>query len=283
MRTYRRLFLSLVFFAGAILLGSCTAVTNPGQYEFGATCSGSDPSNLRVELFGFEAYDEELIEVQVARGDDFLMRAVFEGIDEEGTGFANGDNAFSLCVTFPEVTEEPGVYTVRTFVDLNGNGDFDSPAEPGWFDSVDDGYALVEGDESPSGFDAIAEGVPVGNLVLDVEQMSPHVSRPDQPIQHFAVMVLDSEQVVVGFARLPEIATPDFRISIPGILRPAETYSLELYADFTKNGLYDPPHSPLLPTDDHSWIHPFTSEDSGDTEVTFVHNPDFVPLESFLP
>ncbi|MBW2462136.1 MAG: hypothetical protein JRH11_10855, partial [Deltaproteobacteria bacterium] len=214
---FKRTYCGMLWSLGLLFLASCTAITNPGQYEFGVTCPAVEEGDLQVELFSFETYEDERIEIRILRDGVFVMRAVLDGIDEEGTGPNNPDDASLLCLTFPDVVEVPGTYEVRTFVDFNGNDIPDFVDEPTWADDVVDGFASVDGEEESSSFDPLplAE-VPPGDLVLRLTGMSPHTV----PTQHFAVMILDLEDTVVGFIRLPQVTTVDFDLAIHGILQP---------------------------------------------------------------
>ncbi len=284
---FKRTYCGILWSLGVLSLASCTAITNPGQYEVGVTCPAVEEGDLQVELFSFELYEDERIEIRILRDGAFVMRAVLDGIDEEGTGPDNPDDASLLCLTFPDVAEVAGNYEVRTFVDSIRNDAPDFGDEPTWVDQVFDGLASVDGEEVSSGFDPLPSAeLPPGDLVLRLTGMNPHVVGT----QHFAVMILELDDTVVGFMRLPNVTAVGFDLAIHGILQPNTMYKIEMYADLEENGVYDPP-DPSIPPDmltiddfpDHSWITQFQSDGDGNADHAFPHDTNFVLLPSFDP
>ncbi|RLB50683.1 MAG: hypothetical protein DRJ42_18380 [Deltaproteobacteria bacterium] len=268
----------------ALLAASCSAITNPGQYVFfeGGCPLGSDESDLQVELFNFEAHEDKRIEVRLIRDGEFVLRAVLEGIDPIGTEEGNADTSLDLCLTFSDALDFAGSYQVHTFVDCAeeesvpcGNGDFEPPGEDGWLSGVQDGYAEVDGSIAPTGFDDPAS-FPPGDFQLDVRGMHVHAVGT----QHFALNVIDPLGNVVGFARVPKIVEPDFTVFIQEVLQPDTDYTVEMYADFVKNGIYDP----IIAgggSGDHSWIKSFRSNGEGMIIESWDHDTNFEDLDSF--
>lgn len=286
MRMIERLTPAAALLAAPLLgfVASCTVITNPGQYEFstGGCPQGSDASDLQVELFNFEDYENQRIEVRLIRdAEELVLRAVLDGIDPTGTEEGNADTSANLCLTFSDAIEAPGRYEVHTFVDCTegervpcGDGDYQPPAEPGWLSGVLDGYAEVDGTVAPTGFDD-PPAFPPGNFELGLTGMGVHLVGT----QHFALNVLDPAGNIVGFARLPKVADADFTILIRGVLQPNTDYTVEMYADFVRNGLYDPIVDGGL--GDHSWVRSYRSDGEGMLVESFAHVGTFEPLDSF--
>jgi hypothetical protein len=264
--------------AALLLTASCSAITSPGRFTFegdtGPECPPVDESDLGIELRNFETYANDQIEIRVVTTDERqVLRAVLDGLDEEGVSADGTDNAALLCLRFPELVELHGSLVVRTFVDNNigFDGVFQQATEPGWQDVAVDGVAVVDGSEGVTGWDDELIPPP-GDFELNVTGMLPHIPGT----QHIAAMIIDDTGIPVGFYRIADLDDADFQIYVQQILEPDRDYTLEFYADYIPNGFYDP-----IPMGDHAWLETYRSDGDGNVVEAFAHNTDFDLLDAF--
>ncbi len=76
---------------------------------------------------------------------------------------------------------------------------------------------------------------------------------------------------LVGLYRLAAVPGAAFTISIPGIIKAGENYSLDFFADLNGNKAYD------APTADHAWRIDASSDAAG-LVVSFSHAPPFTDI-----
>jgi hypothetical protein len=262
------------------LTASCSAITDPGRFQFegggGGTCPAVDPSDLGVELRNFQDFDNDMIQIMVVDTTGFLVfRGILEGIDADGIEESPIDDANLLCLRFPELIEAHGSLVVRVFVDFDENGYYDAldaggaPFEPGWEATFEGGFAKVDGTDEPTGVDP--PSFPPGNFELEMTEMAPHTPNT----QHIALMVIERESgIPVGFYRIPDLDVETPTIFINEILQPDTDYYVEFYADFDRDGQF----SSL----DHSWVEgDYTADGEGDVVESFTHRSPFDDLDFF--
>jgi hypothetical protein len=259
-----------------LFTASCSAITDPGRFNFDA------PPSLNLDLRNFEAYADGQIEFRVVEEADpsvpgdtaqLVLRGILEGLDEEGVSPDGDDNASHLALRFPGLIEQYDQLSVRVFVDLNFDGIYNPPDEPGWQEGVVNGAVTIDGSAVVTGFDVAP--APPGNFELDVTGMTPHVAGT----QHVAAMLIDVEDgVPVAYWRIADLDDPDFTIFIQEVLEPDSSYDLEMYADFTQDGSFTPLSEPDF---DHAWFREYESDGDGDVVESFAHTAMFEELSYF--
>ncbi|RMG84911.1 MAG: T9SS C-terminal target domain-containing protein [Bacteroidetes bacterium] len=157
-------------------------------------------------------------------------------------------------------------YFVDFYADLNKNGIYDAPpTDHAWRLEAD---MLAAGDNMLS-FDHNTNFTDIEwkhLLTFNFSDMTPHVG------QRLEIRVRDINQTgrEVGRRVLSAIASADFTVELP-FLENGRSYFVDFYADLNQNGAYDAPPA------DHAWRE-MLSEVSGDTELTFAHNTNFMDI-----
>ncbi len=163
-----------------------------------------------------------------------------------------------------------GEHTLDFFADLNMNGVYDPPtADHAWRIDLAAAGDLEPAFEHNTNFTDIENPAPAqgGDFTMNVTGLSPHVG------QLFEVRVIDNEtDQTVGQYRLASVASADFTLVIPGIIKQGTEYTVDYYADLNQNGEYD------APTADHAWRDIATGGPSGLT-IDFAHNTNFTDID----
>jgi hypothetical protein len=105
---------------------------------------------------------------------------------------------------------------------------------------------------------------------LHISSMDPHVGQ----MMEFGIIDVNSNTLVAS-QKISALSTNDTNIVFFNVLETGKMYHLDFYADFNKNGEYDPP-----PTD-HAWRIVLENV-SKDTTVNFVHNTNFTDIQGPL-
>jgi plastocyanin len=180
---------------------------------------------------------------------------------EAGRTHAVADSAFTVHV--PGI--EPGQsYHVDFWVDFNENGRYDAPpADHAWRLELND----VMGDTTlmfmhNTDFTDI-EWKHI--LTVRFSDMTPHIG------QLFELYVTNTEDgMIKDTVIIEELTSADFEVTSASLMS-GHSYTVNFFADFNDNGVYDAP--PV----DHAWQIVLDSI-SGDTTITFVHNTDFTDI-----
>ncbi len=103
-------------------------------------------------------------------------------------------------------------------------------------------------------------------FTLNLTGMAPHVGqRLDLRIVHRATM---NE---VARARVATIPSASFQLIVPDALVAGETYHVDFYADFNRNGRYDAPPA------DHAWRR-VVNAPAAPVSITFMHDANFTDI-----
>lgn len=151
-------------------------------------------------------------------------------------------------------------YNIDFFADQNGNG-YDYPtSDHTWRIELDNaaGNDVVDFSHNTNFVDIEWPNL----LTINFSNMTPHIG---QLLELRVEDDLTSNEV--GRTRIEFIPSAEFTLEIPGI-EMAKEYTIEIYADLNKNGVYDAP-----PTD-HAWEAKFENT-TGDFSVDFSHNTNF--------
>lgn len=172
--------------------------------------------------------------------------------------------AASFDVTLPALLDGRS-YRVDFFADANSNGLYDvPPVDHVWQLNVDN----VSGDVSVP-FAHHGNFVDTGwkyALNLNLTGMSPHLG------QLVELRVIDqSTDLEVGRTRVENLGSAASSLMIP-CLQVGPSYTVHMYADLNRNGLYDAP-----PTD-HAWQLSFNNT-TGDVDLDFAHNTTFTDVQ----
>ncbi len=156
-------------------------------------------------------------------------------------------------------------YWLDFYADHNGNGRYDvPPTDHAWRLELNN----AAGNESiPFAHNTSFTDVKWKYmLTLNFTGMTPHLG------QLLEIRVKDdSTQIEVGRTRIESVASADFNVQMPVLWSDRDNYTIQFYADFSKNGLYDAPPA------DHAYeLH--LNNNSGDTTLTFAHNTNFTDI-----
>ena len=157
-------------------------------------------------------------------------------------------------------------YWIDFFVDHNKNGKYDPPP-------TDHAWRLELNNATGSDVINFAHNTSFTDikwpymLTVHFMDMTPHVG------QLLELRVIDNADAVeVGRTRVNPIPSSDFSINLPVLEYNDDSYTMDFYADFNKNGLFDAP-----PTD-HAWEIKFNNN-FHDTTITFTHNTNFTNFD----
>lgn len=153
-------------------------------------------------------------------------------------------------------------YSVEFFVDLNGNGYYDTPpTDHAWRLELNNasGNDVLDFSHNTNFTDIEWEH----RVMVNLSGMTPHVG---QEI-YFALIDTVSGEII---DRKSEIVEESFSVDLREIL-PGKSYHVDFFADLNDNGYYDAPPA------DHAWRLEIASA-SGDDTLDFVHNTNFTDI-----
>lgn len=250
---------------GSVLLAGCFAVADIDRFE--------RRRDFDAHLIGFEDYAGQRIEVRLVRQTDS------GGFVVESRAIVEMDLDGDHHLVMPLAISEGGSYSADTFVDANGNGEWEG-GEPLWRSSLMDGYKLhLEATDMQSMFmdpptEAIGTGFEMALRGLSVhEEPSP---------QYFELLVFDvSDGRPVGYYFLPDIVNQDFDVRIPNVIVDGHDYEVDYYADANRTNCYE---NPATTNSDHTWRETGTGG-SGDPglRIEFIHHGMFDPIDESFP
>ncbi|NNE07622.1 MAG: hypothetical protein HKN20_03565 [Gemmatimonadetes bacterium] len=238
--------------------------TDPGNGN-GNGGGDSAPRDLAFEMSAMGPHIGQYVEISIV-GDDggknararvLESRIVLDPLPSAG-----------FLVNLPDGVPS-GAHDLDFFADLNMNGVYDAPpTDHAWRIALGASGDLAPTFEHNTTFTDIESPAPAqgGDFTMNVTGVDPHVG------QLFEVRVFDNEtDLTVGQYRLASIASADFTLVIPGIIRQGTEYTVDYYADLNGNGGYD------APTADHAWRDIATGGPSGLT-IDFAHNTTFTDI-----
>ncbi len=162
---------------------------------------------------------------------------------------------------------QPGTaYNVDFWADFNENGMYDAPpADHAWRMQLDSimGDTTLMFTHNTDFTDIMWQEMDMNTLTVHFTGMTPHVG------QDFHLAVIDTSNWM-EVARVDTVASEDFEIMVPG-LETGMSYSVDFWADFNENGMYDAPPA------DHAWRMELDNV-MGDTTLMFSHNTDFTDI-----
>src|SRR3990172_6135933 len=183
--------------------------------------------------------------------------------DEVTRTYVNPIESANFSVSLPGL-QMGGSYNVDFFADFNKNGSYDAPpTDHAWRLTADN----VNGDTSLD-FTHNTTFTDINwsyLLTLNFINMTPHVG------QLLGIRVVDqatNDEVARTF--VDPIESANFSVSLPG-LQMGQSYNVDFFADFNKNGSYDAPPA------DHAW-RLLAENVSGDTSLDFTHNTNFTEV-----
>lgn len=155
-------------------------------------------------------------------------------------------------------------YNIDFFADANGNGLYDTPP-------VDHAWRMELNNAAGNEEINFAHNTNFMDInwpylfTIKFSGMTPHIG------QLLELRISDDiTGQEIGRDRIEMISADAFNISIPGI-ELGKKYSVDFYADFNKNGVYDAPPA------DHAWNMKFENT-TGDFDLEFSHNTDFTDI-----
>jgi plastocyanin len=180
---------------------------------------------------------------------------------EAGRAHAVADSVFTMQV--PGIEKDKS-YHVDIWVDFNENGRYDAPpTDHAWRLDLNE----VMGDTTlmfmhNTDFTDI-EWKHI--LTVQFSGMTPHIG------QLFELYVTNTEDgMIKDTVIIEELTSADFEVTSASLMS-GHSYTINFWADFNDNGVYDAP--PV----DHAWQIALDSI-GGDTTITFVHNTDFTDI-----
>lgn len=170
----------------------------------------------------------------------------------------------NFSVTLPAV-DIGGSYFVDFFVDFNSNGRYDAPpSDHTWRLNLNNalGNDTLTFSHNASFTDIKWQNI----LTINFAGMTPHIG------QMLEIKLENSTtEKEIGRVKIPAITSASFPVQIIGLIEPGD-YSVEFYADFNGNGIYDAP-----PTD-HAWKIGFNYT-GGNVDLSFNHNATFTDIQ----
>lgn len=227
-----------------------------------STSPGPFPSpyrNVVVNLDGMDPHVDQMMQFDVATGQELISRAV---LDPLPTAQFN----FIVKQAVPE-----GAFRFDFFADVNGNGNYNPPpADHSWRLTVPDTGIILISFTHNTDFTDISDTSTTDSgseFMLDLTDFTPHVG------QLFELKVVRAASgQTVGYYRLGAVPGSDFDLEIRDIIKTDEEYMVDFYADLNGNGMYDGP--PV----DHAWRLTGTGTDSG-LILAFAHNTNFTDID----
>jgi hypothetical protein len=158
-----------------------------------------------------------------------------------------------------------GSYFVDFFADVNANGRYDAPpADHAWRMELNNalGNDTLSFSHNTSFTDIKWQNI----LTINFAGMTPHIG------QMLEIKLENSTlEKEIGRVKIPAIVSASFPVQIIGLIEPGD-YSVEFYADFNGNGIYD------VPPTDHAWKIGFNYI-SGNVDLSFSHNATFTDIQ----
>ncbi|MDH5673758.1 MAG: hypothetical protein OEZ06_16500 [Myxococcales bacterium] len=283
----------LVDRAGGADAGSDAAAGDAGAAGVDATCGGG--TSLCVELSGLKAHVDEMVVVTLGAADTVRARAIFDPMSaDDGSAVEQRQDLRFVLPAALAGTDVPQRLQIFTDHDSNHDRTYtpppDDPTAPhpdhAWVvDVPSDGVVRFQHNAEFANLRADPLRPIGGDFRITLLRMGEFHSGE---ALHLWVYHLGTSERVVGYYRLPEIpAAPcDAAVSplcaegqddalvlvIPGILDERERYEVQILADRTADGRFEPN------SEDHSWRFFFEANAVG-YDGSFEHNAEFEDLD----
>jgi hypothetical protein len=235
--------------AGSSNPGNASLVSEPGN------AASKTIFNATIQLTGMTPHLNKKFELRVV--DKMNGKEAFRYVNES---ISSADFNVDL-----QNIQSGHSYWIDFYADHNGNGKYDPPpADHAWRLELNNaaGEEIIPFAHNTTFTDIKWKYL----LTLNFSGMTPHLG------QLLEIRVKDdSTTIEVGRTRIESIQSADFNVELPVLWSDRNNYTIQFYADFNKNGLYDAP-----PTDHAYELH--LNSNSGDASLAFAHSTNFTDI-----
>jgi hypothetical protein len=235
----------------------------------GPDLSCRNPQTFCLRIEAFLPHVDELVSVDLVTIADNILRA---RAMIEPLGGTTADFVLPLAIPEAEVPAagDPHPLHVEIFADQNKDGMYTPGGDDHEWNIVlpASGNLVFPHNSTFTSIDPRPRDIGA-DFHMSFTGMTAHLG------QQLEVMVIEvSSKRAVGLYRIPALTSPNFEVTIPGIIDPdGVVYRVEFYADLNMNRSYDDPDA------DHTWVIPFVEAGPNGVSTSFAHGTNFEELD----